>query len=103
MIITPTVTPDQIADIGMTLVAQCFKFDVKDELESTDIRISINFLGIIYSVIVPKLEANDEKNIQDAYKQLIEMIGVCHMMGQKANIRDGSRKLTDEEAKILGL
>lgn len=90
---------DQIIDIGMDKVTQIIKFDVIEE-ELTKV-ISLNVLGIIYSVTVPAHECSDPKNIGDAWDQLLQSFGVCHLMGQKSNITHGSRELSDEEIALI--
>lgn len=99
MIIGAPLTKEQIIDIGMDLTAQLFKFDVKQEELSTIIQ--LNVLGIVYSVNAPTSEMNDPQNVKDAWKQILESFGVCHLMGQKANVVHGSRELNDEELKSL--
>lgn len=99
MIIGAPLTKEQIIDIGMDLTSQLFKFDVKQEELSTIIQ--LNVLGIVYSVNMPTSETNDEKNVKDAWKQALESFGVCHLMGQKANVVHGSRDLSDDELKLL--
>lgn len=91
---------DDIIEQGMDFLVQCIKFNIIDEIDKPHIILQLNILGIIYGVMVPKHEIN-EKNIQDAWKQVIEQFGVMHLKGQKYNIQDGSRDLTDEEYKIL--
>lgn len=94
-------TKEKIEEIGIDKFVQCVKFTSEDKLENTFITLSLNVLGIIYSVQVPKIEANDPKNIEDAWSQLIHDFGVMHMMGQSKRIQDGSRELTEEEHKML--
>lgn len=93
-------TNDQIIEIGMEQVVQVIKFNIVDELDKPHIILQLNVLGIIYGVQVPKSEIN-EKNMIDAWKQIITQFGVMHLKGQKHNIQDGSRDLTDEEYKII--
>lgn len=99
-LITNNLTNEQIIEIGMDIMVQCIKFNVIDEIDKPHIILQLNVLGIIYGVMVPKHEIN-EKNIQDAWKQVVEQFGVMHMKGQKYNIQDGSRDLTDEEYHAL--
>lgn len=101
MIVGATLTPEQIEEIGMDLFVQCVKFKAEDKLENTFITVTLNVLGVLYSVQVPKHEANDPKAIHDAWAQLIQNFGVMHMMGQTKRVQDGSRELTEEEQKIL--
>lgn len=93
-------TNDQIIEIGMEQVVQVIKFNVVDEIDKPHVILQLNVLGIIYGVMVPKHELN-EQNINDAWKQVIVQFGVMHLKGQKHNIQDGSRDLTDEEYKII--
>ena len=91
---------DQIIELGMEQVVQVIKFNVIDELDKPHIVLQLNVLGIVYGVMVPKHEIN-QKNIIDAWTQVITQFGIMHMKGQKYNIQDGSRDLTDEEYKII--
>ena len=93
-------TNDQIIEIGMEQVVQVIKFNVVDEIDKPHVILQLNVLGIIYGVMVPKHELT-QQNIIDAWKQIITQFGVMHLKGQKHNIQDGSRDLTDEEYKIL--
>lgn len=93
-------TNDQIIEIGMEQVVQVIKFNVVDEIDKPHVILQLNVLGIIYGVMVPKHELN-QQNVVDAWKQVIEQFGVMHLKGQKYNIQDGSRDLTDEEYKIM--
>lgn len=100
-IITLRMNSEKIIEIGMDLIVQCIKFNVEDNLEDPHITLSLNILGIIYSVQVPKHEANDPHNIKCAWEQLIQDFGVMHMMGQSKRVQDGHRDLTEEELKIM--
>ena len=93
-------TNDQIIEIGMEQVVQVIKFNIVDEIDKPHVILQLNVLGIIYGVMVPKHELN-QQNIIDAWKQIITQFGVMHLKGQKHNIQDGSRDLTDEEYKIM--
>ena len=95
-----TLTNDDIVEKALDLFVQCVKFSVKDNLEDPYITLNMNMLCVIYGVTVPKHEIN-EQNIKDAWTQVIEQFGVMHMKGQKFNIQDGSRELTDEENQII--
>jgi hypothetical protein len=94
-------TTDQMEEIGMDQLVQCIKFKAQDNLEDTFVTITLNILGIMYSVRVPKHEADSVKNIQDAWAQVIQDFGVYHTLGHSKKIQHGSRDLTDEEQKII--
>lgn len=100
-IITLRMNNEKIIDIGMDLMVQCIKFNVEEKIEDPHITLSLNILGIVYSVQVPKHEANDPHNIKCAWEQLIQDFGVMHMMGQSKRVQDGHRDLTEEESKIM--
>lgn len=89
---------DQMLDKGMDLVSQCIKFDVQMlEIQTT---LSLNVLGVVYSVTVPTHEMTDPKNVEDAWKALIQDFGVFHMLGQSKRVQDGHREATEEELKM---
>lgn len=88
-------------ELGLDLLVQCIKVKSEDLLENTFITLTLNMMGICYSVQVPKHEADDPKNITDAWTQLIHDFGVYHMLGQSKRIQDGVRELTPEEMAII--
>jgi hypothetical protein len=99
-IIKPQLTEQEIIELGMDLMVQCIKFTVEDKLENPYITLGLNVLGVIYSVNVPKHEADDAHNIKCAWEALIKDFGVMHMMGQSKRIQDGHRELNEEELKV---
>lgn len=101
MIIGSTLSKEQMEEIGIDCFVQCVKFTAEDKIENTYITLTLNVLGIMYSVKVPKHEADDPKNIQDAWGQLISDFATFHMLGQSKRIQDGNRDLTEDEVKIL--
>lgn len=94
-------TKEQIEEIGIDLFVQCVKFTSEDKIENPYITLSLNVLGIIYSLQIPKHESNDPENIKAAWQQLIHDFGVMHMLGQSRRVQDGSRELTEDEQKIV--
>lgn len=99
MIIGATPTPEQIIEVGIDLMVQCISFNVEPgEIET---KLSLNIMGIIYSVTVPTHELSDPKNIKDSWSQLINDFSVFHLLGQTKRIQDGNRELEDDELAIL--
>ena len=94
-------TTAQIEDIGMDLFVQCVTFKAEDKLENPYVTVTLNVLGVMYSVQVPKLEANDPENIKAAWSQLIKDFGVFHMLGQSRRIQDGNRELNEVEISAI--
>jgi len=88
-------------EYGYDLFGQCIKCTIEEKIEDTFVTLSLNILGVIYSVQVPKHEMADPKNVKDAWTQLIRDFGVCHMLGQSKRVQDGHRDLTEEEQKML--
>lgn len=99
MLIGITPSKEQLIDKGMDLVSQIIKFDA--EVGEITTVLSLNVLGVIYSVSVPTHEMSEPKNVEDAWKALIQDFGVFHMLGQSKRVIDGSRELTEEEIKLL--
>lgn len=94
-------TKENHEEIGIDLFVQCVKFTSEDKLENPYITLTLNVLGVLYSVQVPKTEADDPENIKQAWQQLIQDFGVMHMLGQSKRVQDGSRELTEEEIKLM--
>ena len=92
-------TKEQIIDKGMDLMSQCIKFDA--EIGEVTTVMSLNVLGIVYSVSVPTHEMTEPSNLEAAWKALIQDFGVFHMLGQSRRVQDGSREMTEGEIKAL--
>lgn len=99
MIIGAIPTKENMIEKGMDLVVQCIKFDA--EVGEVTTILTLNILGVIYSVSVPTHEMSEEKNLEDAWKQLIRDFGVCHLLGQSKRVIDGHRDATEGELKIM--
>lgn len=99
MIIGTTPTKEQIIETGMDFMVQCITFDA--DIQEITTRISLNILGVVYSVDVPTHELSDPNNVKSAWRQLIRDFGVYHLMGQDRRVQDGHRDLTEEESKVL--
>lgn len=100
MIIGSTLSKERMEEIGIDQFVQCVKFKADEKLEDTFITLTLNVLGILYSVQVPKHEAHIESNIADAWRQNIQEMGIWHLLGQNKRIQQGSRELTDEEKEL---
>lgn len=99
MLIGVTPSKDQMIEKGIDLLVQCIKFDA-DIGEVTTV-LSLNVLGIVYSVSVSTHEMSEESNLEAAWKALIQDFGTFHMLGQSKRVQDGHRELTEEESKAL--
>lgn len=99
MLIGIAPSKDQMIEKGMDLMVQCIKFDA--DIGEVQTVLSLNILGIVYSVSVPTHEMSEESNLEAAWKALIQDFGVFHMLGQSKRVQDGRRELTEEESKAL--
>lgn len=91
-------TPEKMA---WELFGQSFGVKVTEKLEDTYATFTLNFLGISYSLQVPKHEMNDSSNWRDAWGQLLTEVAIRHEMGASKVFKHGSRELTEEETKVL--
>lgn len=91
-------TPEKM---GWELLGQCLNLKVEEKLENTFATFTLNFLGVAYSLQVPKHEMNDPKNWRDAWGQLITEVAIKHELGASKFFKDGSRDLTDVEMRIM--
>ncbi len=99
MLIGTKLSKERMEEIGIEQFVQCVKFAAEDKIENTYVTLTLNVLGILYSVQVPKHEADNEQNIIDAWRQNIQEMGIWHLMGQKKRVIDGHRELTEGEQK----
>jgi len=91
-------TPEKM---GWELIGQSMNLRVEEKLENTYATFTLNFLGISYSVQVPKHEMNEPSNWRDAWGQLLSEIAIRHELGNSKLYKHGSRELTEEESAIL--
>ena len=91
-------TPEKM---GWELLGQCFNLRVEEKLENTYATFTLNFLGVAYSLQVPKHEMNDPKNWRDAWGQLLSEVAIKQELGAQRFFKDGSRELTEDEQRIL--
>ena len=91
-------TPEKM---GWELLGQSLNCRVEEKLEDTFATFTLNFLGVAYSLQVPKHEMNDPNNWRDAWGQLLSEVAIKQELGAQKFFKDGSRDLTDEELKIL--
>ena len=101
LVINEKMNAGKAVDIGMDVFVECVKFGYEDNLEDTFITLSLNVLGVIYSLTISKYEADDPNNIKDGWKALVEQFGVYHLIGQSKRIQDGSREITADEKAIM--
>lgn len=91
-------TPEKM---GWELLGQCFNLRVEEKLENTYATFTLNFLGVAYSLQVPKHEMNEPKNWRDAWGQLLAEVAIKHELGAQKFFKDGSRELSDIEMQLL--
>jgi hypothetical protein len=96
-------TKEKAEELGVDQFIHCVKFNYLDDPEDTSILLQLNVLGLVYGVRIPRFESNDEQNIIDGWRQCIQEFGTYHMLGHSKKIQHGSRKLSEEESKILEL
>ena len=91
-------TPEKM---GWEILGQAFNLKVEEKIENTYATFTLNFLGVAYSLQVPKHEMNDPKNWRDAWGQLLTEVGIKQELGAAKFFKHGSRELTEEESKAL--
>lgn len=89
-------TPEKM---GWELLGQAFNLRVEEKLENTYATFTLNFIGVAYSLQVPKHEMNDPNNWRDAWGQLLSEIAIKHEMGASKFFKDGTREATEGELK----
>ena len=91
-------TPEKL---GWEILGNALNLRVEEKLEDTYATFTLNFMGIAYSLQVPKHEMQDASNWRAAWGQLIQDCALRHAMGNQKLYKHGSREMTEDEAKAL--